>query len=99
MLELKISKMYGLNNCEDFILQSSMQHNFIYGINAVGKSSVAKALTHLINRNEYSRQMPFDEEEFSIELKFDTINIKYDNHIPFGFLNLEEVSKKVFVFN
>ena len=99
MIDLEISKMYGLNNSDDFKLQTNSRHNFIYGINAAGKSSVTKALTHLLNKMEYKKIMHFDEDDFSLKLNFENVNVNYNNHINIDNLILDGLENEIFIFN
>lgn len=99
MIDLEISKMYGLNNSDDFKLQTNSRHNFIYGINAAGKSSITKALTHLLNKMEYKKIMHFDEDDFSLKLNFENVNVNYNNHINIDNLILDGLENEIFIFN
>lgn len=89
--------MYGLNDKEVFSLDGGGRHNFIYGINAAGKSSIANSIINLINKKEYVKRFPFDHDDYSIRLKFDDIDITYNKNVLIQ--DLQDISKKVFVFN
>lgn len=99
LFEVKIENMYGLNNTAKFEISSKAQHNFIYGINASGKSSVANSITHIINNVEYKRRMNFDKENFELAIKFDGIDISYNENKKINDVNVSGIEKKIFVFN
>ena len=53
-IEIEMKKIYGLNRMDnDFKFNSDAKHNFIYGINAIGKTSVSKGLELLTVNRQY----------------------------------------------
>ena len=96
-MKLEVKNMYGLNGKEMFSLDSSHKHNFIYGINASGKSSIANAVMHLLNKDEYEKRFPYDSDDYVVRLEFDDIIAEYNQNVKIE--EIEEISRKVFVFN
>lgn len=96
-MKLEVSDMYGLNGKEKFFLDSNQKHNFIYGINASGKSSIASSIMHLINKNEYVKRFPYDSDDYSVKLEFNNLNIEYNKNVSLE--KLPDISRTIFVFN
>lgn len=96
-MKLVVKQMYGLNGKGDFELDSDKKHNFIYGINASGKSSIASALIHLLNKTVYSKRFPYDSDDYYIKLKFDDIDVEYKKTVDIS--KIPDINRRVFVFN
>lgn len=96
-MKLEVKNMYGLNGKEMFSLNSSRKQNFVYGINASGKSSIANAVMHLLNKDEYEKRFPYDSDDYLVRLEFDDITAEYNQNVKIE--DLEDISRKVFVFN
>lgn len=97
-MKINIKEMYGLNGKDGFDFNSEEKHNFIYGINASGKSSVATSINHFVTRQSYKKRFPYDSDDYYISINFDDIDTFIDkehNDIE----NIRDLSKKVFVFN
>lgn len=98
IIDIKMKKIYGLNKYDDdLIFKSDVKHNFIYGINAIGKTSFSKGIELLIENKQYKKLMDADSNEYSINFKFDNINESMDNISVFNHNN-EDLNKSLFVF-
>lgn len=98
IIDIKMKKIYGLNKYDDdLIFKSDVKHNFIYGINAIGKTSFSKGIELLIENKQYKKLMDADSNEYSINFKFDNINESMDNISVFNHNN-EDLNKRLFVF-
>ena len=93
--------MYGLNNREskkvDFECDSNC--NIVYGVNAVGKSSVADSITHILNNTKYLPRLTDDSKEFSLKIEFDKCKVEYNNSTKDDELSNLNVRDKIYVFN
>ncbi len=96
-MKLEVKNMYGLNGKETFLLESEYKHNFIYGINAAGKSSVANAVLNIINKSKYEKRFPYDSDDYLVKVEFDNLISEYNQNTSLE--TLSDVSKKIFVFN
>lgn len=100
MIDIKISKMYGFNKTNNIIeFNSEKRTNFVYGINAIGKSSFSKAINLFITNDEYKPILKNDSEDFLLNFKFDDLN---GNIKPKELINInkpDEFVKRVFVFS
>lgn len=96
-MKLEVKQMYGLNGKGNFELDSDKKHNFIYGINASGKSSIASSLIHLLNKTVYNKRFPYDSDDYYVRLKFDDINIEYRKSVDIS--KIPNINRRVFVFN
>lgn len=97
MIKIKVEKMYGLNKKKGFEFNSEKKHNFVYAINASGKSSIAMAITHLIDKTKYEKRLDIDNDNFLVKLKFDDIDVTYNPSIDVK--DLTDINRRVFVFN
>lgn len=96
-MKLEVKNMYGLNGKEMFALNSNYKHNFIYGINASGKSSIANSVMHMLNKKEYEKRFPYDSDDYLVKLEFDNITAEYSQNVNIE--TQEDISRRVFVFN
>ena len=96
-MKLEVKDMYGLNEKNEFKIEIKKHHNFIYGINGVGKSSIANSLSHLINHTDYIKRFPYDSDNYCVKLEFDDIDVQYQKGIDIN--SLPNINRKVFVFN
>lgn len=98
IIDIEMNKIYGLNKrSEPLCFVSDKKHNFIYGINAIGKSSFSKGIELISQRKQYKKMIETDSNEYSINFNFDNINVLQDNNNSPIVIN-SEVSKRVFVF-
>lgn len=98
IIDIKMKKIYGLNKYDDELnFKSDVKHNFIYGVNAVGKTSFSKGIELLIENKQYKKLMEMDSNEYHIKFNFDNLNEIMDNTLVYknksNFLN-----KRLFVF-
>lgn len=98
VVEIIMKKIYGLNKYDgEYKFKSETNHNFIYGINAIGKTSISKGLELLATNKPYKKLIDTDSDDYIIDFKFDnlteTIN-NNSNYIPSN----DELSKRLFIF-
>lgn len=96
-MKLEVKQMYGLNGKEKFELNSTAKHNFIYGINASCKSSIANSITHLLKKIEYQGNFLDDSKDYQVKLNFDDIDIEYKTGVDIN--KIRDINRRVFVFN
>lgn len=96
-IQVQIKNMYGINKIENGItFNTKKKHNIIYGYNAVGKSSFAKSLIHIVTQKPYKKLLDTDTGDFLLKLKFDDIDITYDNNNE---IYDYKINNKVFIFD
>lgn len=97
-IEIEMKKIYGLNRMDnDFKFNSDAKHNFIYGINAIGKTSVSKGLELLTVNRQYKKLIDTDSDEYLIDFNFDDLSERMSNDIQYN-QNNNDLSKRLFIF-
>lgn len=95
-MKISIENMYGINKIKNGIeFSTTKKNNIIYGYNAVGKTSFAKSLIHLVTNRQYERILEEDSKNPSIRLKFADINIIYDNEHKLD----KKYDDRIFIFD
>lgn len=98
-IEITLKKIYGLNKIKsDFTFKSDAKHNFIYGINAIGKTSVSKGLELLTSNRQYKKLIDSDSDEYLIDFNFDNLSEKMSNDVQYN-RSSNDLSKRLFIFN
>lgn len=73
-MKLEFKNVYGFNRNKGklYTIESDKEHVFVYGQNATGKSTIAKALQVLLNNDEYKGAKSSDEnKDYLISVEFD----------------------------
>ena len=97
-IEIRMRNIYGLNKRNnELLIKSSKKHNFIYGVNAIGKTSFAKGLEHISKSTSYYKLIDTDHDDFSIDFNFDNLTEKLIKENNFSAIS-KEVNKRLFIF-
>lgn len=97
---LSINNMYGFNNLTNFELKipNDKHHMLVYGYNAIGKSSLAKSLLNIVNKEKYNKFLQNDNENFYLKFNFDGLNVIYDNFSVIDDVP-DDISEKVYIYD
>ena len=97
-IDITMKKIYGLNKYDsEFKFKSETKHNFVYGVNAIGKTSISKGLELLSTNRSYKKLMDTDSDDYLINFKFDNLTELMDSNSQYT-PNSNELSKRLFIF-
>ena len=66
-----MKKIYGLNKYDsEFKFKTETKHNFVYGVNAIGKTSISKGIELLATNRSYKKLMDTDSDDYLIDIVF-----------------------------